>query len=260
MDDTRLHGRFAWYELRTTDAEAAEGFYTRVVGWGSHPDLGPETRYTTWTANDEPVGGLVELADEAAAGGVLPGWMLYVAVEDIDATIRQAQALGGRLEAGPSDVPDDGRFAVLSDPQGAVFSILQPSDPGRFEPETIPAPLEISWRELATTDREAATEFYCALFGWQRQDAVDMGAPVGVYQEFGRPGLPLGGIYTKPHDAPSPARWLIYAKVPDLEASLAAATAGGGTILAGPTETPGGDRIAEILDPQGATFALHQAA
>jgi predicted enzyme related to lactoylglutathione lyase len=260
MHDTSLHGRFAWYELRTTDAEAAEGFYTRVVGWESQPDLGPSTRYTTWTAHDEPVGGLVELPDQAQSAGVLPAWMLYVAVADLDAAIEQAQALGGRLEAGPHDVPDEGRLAVLTDPQGAIFSILEPAHPGRFEPETVPAPREISWRELATTDREAAMEFYSTLFGWQRQNAVDTGAPTGVYQEFGRPGLALGGIYTKPEHVPSAPRWLIYAKVPDIEASLAAATVAGGTILAGPTEIPGGDRVAEILDPQGAAFALHQGS
>jgi predicted enzyme related to lactoylglutathione lyase len=253
-----LHGRFAWYELMTTDPDAAEGFYTRVVGWGTQPFPGLETPYTAWTAHDQPIGGLMELPPEARAGGAPPSWMPYIAVTDVDATIEEAKALGGRPEAGPREIPHEGRFAVLSDPQGAVFAILQPSDPGRYEPETVPAPLEISWRELATTDREAATDFYSALFGWERQNASDMGEPVGLYQEFGRPGLPLGGIYRKPDDVPSPPHWLLYAKVLDIEASLAAARAGGGKVLTGPMETPGGDRIAQILDPQGAAFALHQ--
>ncbi len=259
MADTSLHGRFAWYELMTTDPEAAEGFYARVVGWGTQPSPGLETRYATWTAHDQAIGGVMELTPDAKAGGALPRWMLYVAVTDVDATVEKAQALGGRLEEPPREVQGEGRYAVLSDPQGAVFAILQPSDPGRFEPESVPAPLEISWRELATTDREAATAFYSALFGWQRQNAIDMGEPVGVYQEFGRPGLPLGGIYANPGHVPFTPRWLIYAKVPDLEASLAAATAGGGKVLTGPTEITGGDRIAEIQDPQGAAFALHEA-
>jgi predicted enzyme related to lactoylglutathione lyase len=260
MADTSLHGRFAWYELMTTDPEAAEGFYSRVVGWGTQPLPGVRTQHAAWTAHDQPIGGVMELPPDARAGGALPRWMLYVAVTDVDATIEEARALGGRLQEGPADVPGEGRYAVLSDPQGAAFAILQPSDPGRFEPETVPAPLEISWRELATTDREAATEFYSALFGWERQNAIDMGEPVGVYQEFGRPGLPLGGIYTKADHAPFTPRWLIYAKVPDIDASLAAATAGGGTVLTGPMEIPGGDRVAEIVDPQGAAFALHEAS
>jgi predicted enzyme related to lactoylglutathione lyase len=258
MADTSLHGRFAWYELVTTDPEAAEGFYTRVVGWGTQPFPGLDARYVAWTAHDQPIGGVVELPPDAKSGGAGPRWMLYVGVTDVEATVEKAQELGGRVEEGPRDVPGEGRYAVLSDPQGAVFAILQPSDPGRLEPETVPAPLEISWRELATTDREAAADFYSALFGWQRQNAIDRGGPVGVYQEFGRPGLPLGGIYTRPDHVPFTPRWLIYAKVRDIEASLAAATAGGGTVLTGPMVIPGGDRIAEIVDPQGAAFALHE--
>ncbi len=257
MADTSLHGRFAWYELLTTDPEAAEGFYTRVVGWGTQPFPGLETRHAAWTAHDEPIGGVIELPPDAVGAGAR--WVLYVAVTDVDATVEKARSLGGRVEQGPRELPGEGRYAILSDPQGAVFAVLQPSDPERFEPETVPAPLEISWRELATTDREAATEFYAALFGWQRRSAIDRGEPVGVYQEFGRPGLPLGGIYTKPDRVPFTPQWLIYAKVPDLEASLAAATAAGGKVLTGPMEIASGDRIAEIQDPQGAAFALHEA-
>ena len=178
---------------------------------------------------------------------------------DVDATVTRAQALGGKVEAPPHDIPDVGRFAILSDPQGAHFAILQPSDPSQNRPEAPPAPLEISWRELATTDRAAATAFYTTLFGWEKQNATDMGEPVGIYQEFGRPGLPLGGIYRKPADMPFPPHWLIYAKVPDIHASVAAVKSGGGRILNGPMEIPGGDLIAQILDPQGAAFALHQA-
>jgi hypothetical protein len=253
------HGRFAWYELMTTDPAAAEAFYTEVVGWQTQPFPGLEEPYTTWMSGPQPVGGLMALPEEAKAGGAPPNWLTYVAVESADATVARAQGLGARLEVGPRDIPAVGRFAVLADPQGAVFAILQPADPGQYGPEIVPAPLEISWRELATTDPVAATAFYTTLFGWEKQNANDMGEPVGVYQEFGRPGLPLGGIYRKPADMPFPPFWLVYARVADIEASLATVRENGGTVLMGPMEIPGGDRIAQILDPQGAAFALHQA-
>jgi predicted enzyme related to lactoylglutathione lyase len=254
------HGRFAWYELMTTDPKAAEGFYTKVVGWSTQPWPGLDPPYTCWMKADQPVGGLMLLPEEAKAGGAPPNWMMYVAVADADRTVERARSLGAKVEVAPREIPSVGRFAVLSDPQGAVFAILQPADPGTYSgPETSPAPLEFSWRELATTDREGATAFYSALFGWEKQNANDMGEPVGIYQEFGRPGLPLGGIYKKPADMPFPSSWMLYAKVPDLDASLAAVKAGGGTVLMGPMEIPGGDRIAQCLDPQGAAFALHQA-
>jgi uncharacterized protein len=253
------HGRFCWYELMTTDTEAAKAFYTKVVGWGTQPAPGMDTPYTMWTNGEQPVGGLMLLPEEARTGGAPPNWMLYVAVADADATTAQAQALGGKAEFGPREIPGVGRFAVLSDPQGAVFAVLQPGDPGAGRPDEPPAPLDVSWRELATTDREGAMAFYAALFGWERQNANDMGEPVGVYQEFGRPGMPLGGIYGKPADMPFPPHWLTYVKVPDIEASVAAVKAGGGQVLNGPMDIPGGDRIAQCLDPQGAAFALHQA-
>lgn len=254
------HGRFAWYELMTTDPGAAEGFYTKVVGWGTQPFPGMETPYTMWMNGEQPVGGLMLIPEEAKAGGAPPNWLLYVAVADADATVAKAASLGGRAEVGPREIPGVGRFAVLSDPQGAVFAILQPADPSTYSgPETAPSPREISWRELATTDREAAAAFYTALFGWERQNASDMGEPVGVYQEFGRPGLPLGGIYKKPADMPFPPHWLLYARVPDIQAAIAAVRAGGGQVLNGPMEIPGGELIAQCLDPQGAAFALHQA-
>ena len=183
------HGRLAWYELMTTDPKAAESFYGKVVGWTAQPFPGMEPPYTTWMSGELPVGGLMEIPAEAKAGGAPPNWLLYVAVEDADGTVEKARSLGGKVEMGPREIPGVGRFAILSDPQGAVFAILQPADPAAYsEPETVPAPLEFSWRELATTDREAATAFYVALFGWERQNANDMGDPVGVYQEFGRPG------------------------------------------------------------------------
>jgi predicted enzyme related to lactoylglutathione lyase len=254
------HGRLAWHELMTTDPKAAETFYAKVVGWTAQPFPGMETPYSMWMSGELPVGGLMELPAEAKAGGAPPNWLLYVAVADADATVALARSLGAKVEVAPREIPGVGGFAVLSDPQGAVFAILQPADPSTYSgPETVPAPLEFSWRELATTDREAATAFYVALFGWEKQNANDMGEPVGLYQEFGRPGLPLGGIYTKPADMPFPPFWLVYAKVTDIQASLAAVQAGGGTVLMGPKEIGGGDRIAQCLDPQGAAFALHQA-
>jgi len=169
------HGRFCWYELMTTDPRAAEGFYSKVVGWRAEPfpDGGP---YTLWKKGEENVGGLMELPAEAKAGGAPPNWMAYVAVEDADATAARAAALGGKVELPPTEIPSVGRFAVLSDPAGAHFAIMQPSDPSAGRPDAPPGPLDFSWRELATTDREGAMAFYAVLFGWEKQGANDMGS------------------------------------------------------------------------------------
>lgn len=252
-----LHGRFVWAELMTPDPKAAEAFYTKVVGWTTEAFPGSGMPYTVWKAGSQGIGGMMATTDEMKAAGVPPHWMIYVGVTDIEAAVGKAQSLGGRVQVKPQEIPNVGVFSVLADPQGAVFAVLQPEGPSPDGPETDPGPLEISWRELATSDLEGAKAFYAGLFGWEMLKPNDMG-PLGIYQEFGRFGRALGGMYKKPADMPAPPHWLVYARVPDLQKALAAVQAGRGQVLHGPQEVPGGSLIAQILDPQGAAFALHQ--
>lgn len=115
----------------------------------------------------------------------------------------------------------------------------------------------MSWHELATTDHEAAFEFYSELIGWEKQEAMDMGE-AGVYQMYGRPGGEmLGGMYNKTADQPGPPAWLYYVVVRDLKAAIKKVRSGGGKIVVEPMEVPGGSRIAVGIDPQGAAFGLH---
>jgi len=252
-----LQGRFVWSELMTADTRAAERFYSRVVGWKTQPFAAGEP-YLLWIAGSQTIGGLMEEPKDAKADGARPAWISYVGVNDADATARHARTLGGKVGIAPTDIPKVGRFAIVTDPQGAHIAILQPHGPSPTAPEGAPALGEVSWRELATTDVPAAMQFYRGLFGWEQLKANDMG-PLGVYQEFGRFGRSQGGIYKKPPEMPGGPRWLMYAKVPDIQAAVATVKTEGGKVLNGPMEVPGGDLIAQIQDPQGADFALHQA-
>jgi predicted enzyme related to lactoylglutathione lyase len=256
MTDGDLLGRLVWYELMTTDPRAAEGFYTQVVGWSTQADVTLSVPYTTWMKGDTPVGGLMLLPEEAKAAGAPPGWLMYVGTPDVAATLERARELGARVEVEPRDAAGAGRFALFSDPQGAVVALLEPSDPDLHR-ESPPEALDISWRELATSDPRAAVAFYTSLFRWERLNASDMG-PGGVYQEFGRGGTPLGGIYTKPTHVTAPPRWLLYARVKDIRAAAARVRSLGGRVVNGPMEIAGGDLVCEVADPQGAAFALHQ--
>ena len=123
------------------------------------------------------------------------------------------------------------------------------------EPEGMPPVGEFSWHELATTDPEAAFDFYHELFGWEKTSAMDMG-PAGVYQMYGRHGATLGGIYKPTTD--TPPGWLHYARVADVNAAVETVRQKGGQVLNGPMEVPGGDLIANLLDPQGGAFAVHE--
>jgi predicted enzyme related to lactoylglutathione lyase len=118
--------------------------------------------------------------------------------------------------------------------------------------------MEFSWHELATTDHSAAFEFYQALFGWNKTESMDMG-PMGIYQMYGRGEMTLGGMFNKSEDMPGPSAWLLYIEVEDVDHTARKVQELGGKILNGPMEVPGGGRIAQCMDPQGAAFAIHSA-
>ncbi|WP_214369012.1 VOC family protein [Pseudonocardia sp. H11422] len=117
-------GACCWNELTTRDANAAAGFYRAVFGWSTkHEPVGPMT-YTMWMRGDDPVGGMLVMDDKWPAD-IPAHWMVYFAVSDTDAAAARAQGLGGSVAVPPTDIPP-GRFAVLNDPHGAVFSVIAP--------------------------------------------------------------------------------------------------------------------------------------
>lgn len=247
-----LPGRFVWHELLTTDPDAAKRFYAEVVGWGTQAWEGA-LEYTLWTNGPNPAGGLMALPEELRKMNLPPHWLTYISAPDTDAYVKKAEQLGAKLQRPVETIPNVGRFAVLSDPQGAIFNLYTPE--ARGTTDAPPAQGEFSWHELATTDYEAAFKFYSALFGWVNTETMDMG-PSGKYLMYGvADGPPMGGIYNK--SAEQPASWLPYALVADADAAAEKATRLGGRVHVGPMEVPGGDRIVVFSDPQGAMFAVH---
>ncbi len=258
MPTTFPRGRFVWHELMATDPDAALGFYPKVVGWKVQT-WEHDPSYRLWMMAGTPMGGLMRLPDEARRMGAPPHWMPYVAVPDVDATVRQAQAMGARVYVPPRDVPP-GRFATLADPQGAAFSVFKPAatEPlGSDEPSLG----DFSWHELTAADWRTAWEFYQKLFGWEYAESFEMG-PGNTYWMFKRAGgsRTLGGMYDKTPEMPAPPHWLCYVMVQSADRAAEAVTRSGGRIVNGPMEVPGGDRIAQCLDPQGAAFAVHALA
>lgn len=249
----QLLGSFVWCELMTTDTAAAASFYGKVVGWTPAP-FAPDGSYTVFnTPKGTGAAGLMLLPDDAKKMGAPPNWMMYVGTPNVDSTALRIAQLGGRVLKQPENIPNTGRFAVVQDPYGATFGIYTPSTPGPGKGQ--PGVGDFSWFELYTPDPDGAWNFYHSLFNWEKTSAMDMGE-MGVYQMFGRGGgVPNGGIMKPPPGAP--AAWMPYALVKDAKAAAAIATANGGKIINGPMEVPGGDWIAQGIDPQGAMFAVH---
>jgi predicted enzyme related to lactoylglutathione lyase len=255
MANAVARGRFVWHELMTTDPDAAIRFYGQVVGWTTEPFPGmPE--YRLWTHGGKQYGGVMRQSEEDRRRGLAPHWLMYVAVPDTDATVRQAEGLGARVRAPANSVPGVGRYAILADPQGIVFSLYTPENPrpGSDEAEIG----DFSWHELAAPDPNAAWPFYQALFGWEKSTAMDMG-PAGTYQIYRRGGgkTDVGAFYKRPADMPGTAAWLTYVRVANADRAAAMVARLGGKVLNGPMDVPGGGRIATCVDPQGAGFAVH---
>lgn len=248
---------FVWYELMTTDIEAAENFYGAVTGW-SGKDFGqPGVRYTVMSAGDKGVAGIMALPAEVCEAGGRPGWVGYIGVDDVDAAVDGVEAAGGTVHRPPSDIPNVGRFAVVADPQSAVFMLIKP-----IGADNLPAAGgtigHVGWRELYAVDWTKALDFYAGQFGWTKAEAIDLG-PMGTYQLFAAGGEPIGGMMNKPEQIPSPT-WMFYFNVAEADAAAARVTQHGGQVLMGPHQVPGGSWILQGRDPQGAMFALVAAA
>ncbi|MCL7981204.1 MAG: VOC family protein [marine benthic group bacterium] len=253
MEGTTL-GRFIWYDLMTTDPSAAQAFYGSVTGWGIEPFEGAQDPYDMWTRDGQPIGGVMELPEDARAAGAPSHWLAYIGTPDVDATTARAAELGATVLVPPRDIPTVGRFSVLSDPDGAVFATFAPASDMPPHPGMV-SHGDFSWNELMWRDFAEGFEFYSDLFGWKKHEDMDMGE-YGIYRIYGGDGPPLGGIMTRPPEMPIGA-WLFYVTVNDIDAAVERVKAGGGQVLNGPMEVPGGDRVAQCQDPQGAMFALH---
>jgi predicted enzyme related to lactoylglutathione lyase len=250
---TAKPGDFCWFELATSDQSAAKKFYGGLFGWtASDNPMGPDSFYTMFQLRGQNVGGAYPVMPDQAAQGVPPHWGTYVAVANVDEAVAKAQTLGASVLAGPMDVAEHGRMAVLRDPTGAVISLWQSKqhqgaglwgETGAF-----------CWSELMTRDTAAATKFYTALFGWKtkaggmpgmpythwQNDGADIGGMVGITQEWG----------------PVPPNWVNYVQVESCDDTAAKATSLGGKVCVPPTDIPNTGRFAMLQDPQGATFSV----
>ncbi|MQW87517.1 VOC family protein [Sinorhizobium saheli] len=248
-----MHGKFVWYELMTTDTKAAEAFYKDVVGWSVRDAGMPGMDYTLFSAGEHQVAGLMTMPEGALEMKVPPAWLGYVGVDDVDAAAEKLRAGGGTVHRSPEDIPNIGRFAIVTDPHGAAFALFK----GQGEP---PPPMDqmapgnVGWHELMAGDLDTAFDFYSSLFGWTKDQAMDMGE-MGVYQIFAHNGQPIGGMMTRPAEVPNPY-WLYYFNVEALDAAIDRAKSGGAKMLMEPMEVPGGAWIVQATDPQGALFAL----
>jgi predicted enzyme related to lactoylglutathione lyase len=242
-------GTFSWTDLTTPDQDGAKSFYSELFGWKADDQPVSEgVTYTMMSIGGKNVAAVSPQGEDQK--GMPPFWMSYVTVEDADAAAARAGELGGQVLAGPFDVFDAGRMAVIQDPQGAFFSVWQPKE--SIGAELVNAPGALTMNQLNTSDPDAAGRFYSDLFGWDVQQIP--GTEEQPYWSINNQGRLNGGMMNLPPGA-GPPHWLVYFVAESLDGSLERIGELGGRVLVEPTPVPNG-RFAVAQDPQGRTFAL----
>ncbi len=250
-------GTFIWYELMTTDQDASKAFYDKVMAWTLEPEASGAMDYRMITAADGTIGGALKLTDEMVAGGAKPTWIGYLCVDNVDETAARVTAAGGKILMPAHDMPHVGRFAMVADPQGAPFYLMTPIPPEN-DPDAasnafhLAAIGHVAWNELVSSDQQSALGFYGDLFDFHSNDVMPMG-DMGDYAFIDHHGVRIGGTMTR---TDIPSHWLFYFRVASVAAAATAITDGGGTIMHGPTEVPGGDRVVIAIDPLGVVFGI----
>jgi predicted enzyme related to lactoylglutathione lyase len=247
------HGTFSWADNSSTDQETSKKFYANVMGWGvDDMPLGDDQFYTMFQLDGRYAAGLGPMQSDMLAQGIPSHWTSYVTVEDVDAMVEKVNELGGTIIAEPFDIYDSGRMMVLQDPEGATVAMWQPKD--HIGAGVVNKPGALCWNELYVRDTEKARDFYGKLFNWTFQKIEDM-----EYYTIWNNGRGNGGIMQITDEwGEMPANWTVYFSVEDIERTVEAIKANGGTVHGEILDASDVGRFVMAADPSGATAAYIQ--
>lgn len=253
---TNPHGSFIWYELLTADPGAATAFYSDVVGWTIGDPLPGGMDYRGINAADGMAGGMMGLNADMFAGGARPVWLGYFGVDDVDASVAAIVADGGQVHLPAFDVPEVGRIAMVSDPQGIPFYVMRGASDQSSTAYQRMGFGHVGWNELFAPDDAAAIAFYGKHFNLSTAGSMPMGE-MGDYTFLANTeskGDAIGAVMRTPPGA-SPG-WGFYFRVVEIQAAKAAVEAAGGTVREDPMQVPGGEWVIHCADPEGVSFGL----
>jgi len=240
-----------WTDLSTSDAAAARDFYSKLFGW--KVEVNPDPQYGGYAlakVGGKDVAGIgpKQMAEAPTA------WSVYIGTADAADTVKKAEAAGGKVIVAPMDVGDQGKFAFIADPSGAVIGVWQAKNMSGAR--LIDAPNSMGWAELSSRGVEKAVPFYKKLFGWGEKKTPGVGDSP-EYTEFQLAGKSIAGAMEMNPMVPKevPSYWLVYFNVDDVDKAFKKVTEAGGKEMLAPQDMPGG-RFAIVSDPQGAAFGL----
>jgi predicted enzyme related to lactoylglutathione lyase len=234
--------RFFRYELRTTDRDAAQKFYTDLLG----SDFWDSNLFHS------------QLPERARALGAPPHWLGHIRRSDAEETASRIVAHGG-TQLGPARQNDDGSFnAVIRDPFGANLVITSLTGTNVSE-DSGDSP--VAWHQHHGHDQIRTFTLYAELFGWVATEALEMGPLLGTHQMFAwdESGPTVGSMANTALQTHVHTQWLFFFPVVDIELSLVRVRELGGVTLE-PVQIASGDVLAACDDSLGAAFGLFQFA
>ncbi len=243
-----------WYELLTNDAAASVKFYEEVVGWKVTAPLPGGMEYRQIDTGHGFVGGMMELSEPMRRNGAKPTWLLYIGVDDVDASTKIAEKEGAKVLLEPFDIPNVGRLAMLADPQGIPFYVMRGASDESSTAFERTGMGKCNWNELATPDQVAGNAFYAKVFGWNYPDKMEMPGGAGDYVFIAVGESRIGA--TMKRTSEQPPGWMFYFRVPNIDAAVERVKKAGGKVHAGPMDVPGNDRVIVASDVHGVPFGL----
>ncbi|MFJ7250047.1 VOC family protein [Kitasatospora sp. NPDC098652] len=247
-------GTPCWVDLMAKDQQAALDFYRDLFGWQGQPGPAEFGGYAVCELNGKAAAGIGPAMAPEGMPEPPTVWTSYLATTDAQATQDAIVGAGGTLLVPVMDVGALGRMLIAADPQGAVFGVWQP---GEFAgAQVVNEPGALTWNELHTSDVPGATAFYGEAFGIEIEPAEGN----DQYWEQKVGGRSVGGVSLLANDPPgTPAHWLTYFAVDDVDSCADTVVKRAGTVLAPPFDMVAG-RMTVVSDPQGAIFAMIKLA
>jgi predicted enzyme related to lactoylglutathione lyase len=252
MAYNNLH--FCWHGINTTDMDKAEAFYAKALGFDILKTPMGDSTATMITANGIPRAHIMPVPME----GMPSHWNNYLRVEDVDASAKIAVDNGGTLLVPGTDIPP-GRFAFVTSPSGAAIALFRESGDDATNPPRDDMGA-IHWVELHSTNLDADLAWLSSTFGLQaaKMEMTGDAAPPGGYYilSTGPDAPPTGGAMTSMAPEGTPASWLAWVSVDDVDACLERVKSQGGTAVTPAMDAPGVGRMAMIQDSTGAHFGI----
>lgn len=238
-------GHIVWHDLVTPDLAQSKAFYSAVFNWQFQT---VNDSYLFIKANNELIAGMAKLDNSNNPSH----WLSLISVNNIDAVVEKTQQAGGDVLIGKTNIVGRGHIAVLQDPQGAVFSVINTNN---GDPLKTLANNTWVWQEVWSDNPASSQRFYQSLGSYQIADKTLYGHN---YQYLTAANKPAIGFVKKPSDEIGNT-WVNYIKVADVDATLLKVTAAGGEVLMAPNEQVRNGTVAIIRDPAGAGLVIQEA-